>query len=59
MNTTKTKAQMNQEESDRAYAEFIARGGVVTVVPIGQRSDPQEIKQAWGRPRVKKAAPKE
>lgn len=48
-NHSKTKLQLNQEESNRAYAEFIAKGGVVTVIESGRRSDPQEVKSAWGR----------
>lgn len=54
----KTKAQLNQEESQRAYDEFIAKGGVVTVIESGKRSDPGTIKTAWGRPAAKPKAAK-
>lgn len=49
----KTKAQLNQEASQRAYDEFIANGGVVTVFESGKRSDPSTIKTTWGRPASK------
>lgn len=54
MDILKSKAQLQKEESERAYTEFINRGGVVQVIESGRRSDPQEVKSAWGR-RPKKA----
>lgn len=49
----KTRTQLNDEEAKRAYDEFIAKGGVVKVFESGQRSDPETIKMAWGRPAAK------
>ena len=46
----KTPNDLAQE----AYEEFIARGGVVQKIPEGHKTDPQELKNQWGRPRKKK-----
>lgn len=48
------KKQM-QEESDRLVAEFMAKGGKVTQIPTGQRTEPSDAKTFWGG-RPKKAA---
>jgi hypothetical protein len=53
----KTKLQLLQEEADRAYAEFIAQGGVVKGIAMGKRSDPAEVKPAWGRRPKSKTKP--
>ena len=50
---TKTRSQLNDEEAKRAYDEFINKGGVVKVFASGERSDPETIKTAWGKPAAK------
>ena len=52
--TRKTSQQLAQEESDRAVAEFLANGGKIQYIDAGARTNPANIKSAWGR-RPKKA----
>ena len=48
-----------QEEADRLVAEFMAKGGSVTQIPLGQRSEPADPKSFWGgRPKKKPSDPK-
>jgi hypothetical protein len=49
-----------KEAGESAYlvAAYLAKGGKITVIPDGQRSDPADLKPAWGRPKAKKAEPK-
>ena len=48
-----------QEETDRLVAEFMAKGGAVTQIPVGQRSEPADPKSFWGgRPKKKPSDPK-
>ena len=43
-----------QEEADRLVAEFLAKGGAVTQIPVGQRSESADPKSFWGgRPKKK------
>ena len=57
MNDIKRKAQ---EEADRLVAEFMAKGGTVTQIPAGQRSEPADAKTFWGgRPKKATEKPKE
>lgn len=43
--------------TDELVAEFLARGGSVTVIPLGQRSEPSDPKSFWGgRPKKKPTA---
>ncbi len=46
---TKTTQQLLQEESNRAIEEFLANGGKIQYIETGKRTDPQDIKSAWGR----------
>ena len=56
MNELKRKSQ---EESDRLVAEFLAKGGAVTQIPTGQRTEPSDAKSFWGgRPAKKKTEEK-
>ena len=48
--TEKTKQQLAQEESKRVVEEFLAAGGKIQYIDCGARSDPENIKSAWGRP---------
>ena len=52
MNDIKRKSQ---EEADRLVAEFMAKGGTVTQIPAGQRSEPADAKSFWGGRPAKKA----
>lgn len=45
-----------QEETDRLVAEFMAKGGAVTQIPLGQRSEPADPKSFWGGRPKKKAS---
>jgi hypothetical protein len=47
--TEKTKQQLAQEESERAVAEFLAAGGKIQYIDSGTKSDPANVKSAWGR----------
>lgn len=48
-----------QEEADRLVAEFLSKGGAVTQIPAGQRSEPADPKSFWGgRPKKKPSDPK-
>ena len=55
MNELKRKSQ---EESDRLVAEFLAKGGAVTQIPTGQRTEPSDAKSFWGGRPAKKATDK-
>ena len=47
---TKSTKQMEQEATDRALAEFLARGGRIQVVPTGKSGIPEGgFANAWGR----------
>jgi hypothetical protein len=47
---TKSTKQMEQEATDRALAEFLARGGKIQVVPTGKSGIPEGgFANAWGR----------
>lgn len=44
-------------ESEKLVKEFLARGGSVRKIPEGQRTEPQEVKAQWGKPRKKTTSP--
>ena len=45
------------KETERLVAEFLDKGGAVTVIPLGQRSEPADPKSFWGgRPKKKPTA---
>jgi hypothetical protein len=47
-----------QEINQAAIDAYLAKGGKVQKIPHGQRTDPAEIKNQWGRPPKKTAVPK-
>jgi hypothetical protein len=53
------KGRTPQEQADAAVAEFLARGGVIKQIPMGQRTEPADQKSQWGRPRKKSLIPPE
>jgi len=55
MNDIKRKSQ---EEADRLVAEFMAKGGTVTHIAAGLRSEPADAKTFWGGRPAKKATDK-
>jgi hypothetical protein len=55
MNEMKRKSQ---EEADRLVAEFLSKGGTITQIPTGQRTEPSDAKTFWGG-RPKKPASEE
>jgi hypothetical protein len=49
--------QKQAEENERLVAEYLQRGGAVTQIPLGQRSEPSDPKSFWGgRPKKKPTA---
>jgi hypothetical protein len=51
---------MAKQIDERDYvAEFLANGGTVTQVPIGQRSDPETIQKFYGGRPKKQLTPEE
>jgi len=46
--------QLLQKKIEEAVKEFTARGGTIQKIPEGQKTDPAELKNQWGRPRKKK-----
>lgn len=48
----------NREEeakiSAALVAEFLAKGGKITVMPFGAKTDPANIKMSWDKPKTKK-----
>ena len=50
----RTTAARHNEESDKALAEFLAKGGVIQQVPTGKSGQlPGEETNVWGR-KIKK-----
>ena len=47
----KDKEKENQD-NEAMVAEFLAKGGQIQKMPFGLRSDPQDMKPAWGKPRA-------
>jgi hypothetical protein len=52
----------NKRESDRKFAasaveNFIKRGGKISIIETGQRTEIADIKSQWGRPRKKTNIP--
>ena len=50
---------MMEEEktTDQLVQEYLERGGSITVIPLGQRSEPSDPKSFWGgRPKKKPTA---
>jgi hypothetical protein len=50
--------QLLQKKIEEAVKEFQARGGTIQKIPEGQKTDPAELKNQWGKPRKKKVEPK-
>lgn len=46
--------ELLSKQLELAVQEFKARGGKIKRIPEGQKTDPQELKNQWGRPRKKK-----
>ena len=51
------KRQDDINSAAAAYAEFINKGGKVSKIPEGQRTDPADVKSQWGKPRAKAKGP--
>jgi hypothetical protein len=45
-------------DTETLVAKFLAKGGAIQKMPSGMRTDPEEIKNSWGKPRAKKVDPK-
>jgi hypothetical protein len=57
---TKSEKQQQIEATDRALAEFLARGGKIQTVPTGKSGIPEGgFASAWGRPRKRSVMPDE
>jgi len=51
--------ELLQKKIEEAVKEFQAQGGTIQKIPEGQKTDPQELKNQWGRPRKKKPVDKQ
>jgi hypothetical protein len=49
-----TPRELLSKQLEEAVKQFTAQGGKIQKIPEGQKSDPQELKNQWGRPRKKK-----
>jgi hypothetical protein len=45
--------EKDKQSNDMLVAEFLAKGGKIQKMPSGMRSDPEDIKTAWGKPKAK------
>lgn len=46
-----------RKESEKLIAEFLAKGGQIKKIPMGQKTEIAEVKNQWGKPRKKVVKP--
>jgi hypothetical protein len=53
-----TPKELLSKQLELAVKRFQEAGGKIQRIPEGQKSDPAELKNQWGRPRKKKPVDK-